>query len=490
MRIKVLVNHLTPWFYEFINNLIKNNHQISLITQTKNNNLTNLISKAFIFLLNKKYKVLNKKDLKIDKLLSVESLKFNNDDIILNLTNLDLLNKENISEIKIIYSNKYFVFYNLLKEFFFLKDYYEFNIILENHKIKKKYNKLVRINFCSLTNLNRNFYSKLFVFIDNTENYLKLLNSNKYLNNFNYQRENNYEISVKNIYKNYFFKIKIFFLIRYRRLLNGRVFYWTIKKINSLEPNDIISSQNLNKINKIYYYADPFLFTFQDKLYIFFEKYFCNEMIGKIYCAQISENKLINEREIYLNRNKHYSYPYIFKYKDDIYMIPESSIDNNLQIWKCEIFPHKWNLYKELFIGKKIIDASVYIDEFGKIWLFANIDDGYVEDHTSSLYLYYLDESLDSQPIAHLQNPIKIDCSSSRGAGKIYKENGLIIRPSQINIKNLYGYGLNLNEIKILDLYNFHEISKKKIYPKGKFNIGIHHYAKNQNLILIDEHTL
>ena len=85
MRIKVLVNHLTPWFYEFINNLIKNNHQISLITQTKNNNLTNLISKAFIFLLNKKYKVLNKKDLKIDKLLSVESLKFNNDDIILNL---------------------------------------------------------------------------------------------------------------------------------------------------------------------------------------------------------------------------------------------------------------------------------------------------------------------------------------------------------------------------------------------------------------------
>ena len=64
---------------------------------------------------------------------------------------------------------------------------------------------------------------------------------------------------------------------------------------------------------------------------------------------------------------------------------------------------------------------------------------------------------------------------------------GEMIRPSQINIKERYGYGININVIKKLNLEEYEEKIIKKITPENNFNIkGMHHVSTSKDKIYID----
>ena len=56
----------------------------------------------------------------------------------------------------------------------------------------------------------------------------------------------------------------------------------------------------------------------------------------------------------------------------------------------------------------------------------------------------------------HILNPVITDCRIARNAGNIFYDNkNTIIRPSQINISDFYGGGLNLRKIQELNLEKF-----------------------------------
>ena len=101
------------------------------------------------------------------------------------------------------------------------------------------------------------------------------------------------------------------------------------------------------------YWADPFYVKFKKKEFIFFEKYSYINGKGCISVGELVNSKLINIQDI-LVKNYHLSYPFIYKFKKNYYLIPETHENKRLEIYVAENFPFKWKLYKTALEGKTL----------------------------------------------------------------------------------------------------------------------------------------
>jgi len=86
----------------------------------------------------------------------------------------------------------------------------------------------------------------------------------------------------------------------------------------------------------------------------------------------------------------------------------------------------------------------------------------------------------------HPMNPIVSDSSQARPAGRIFKIDGKLYRPSQ-NSAKWYGHSMKINEIEVLTTTNYREIVKQSILPNwGKDIISTHTINHEKNLTVID----
>ena len=47
-----------------------------------------------------------------------------------------------------------------------------------------------------------------------------------------------------------------------------------------------------------------------------------------------------------LEREYHLSYPFVFEWEDDVYMIPESTASRRVELYRAESFPDRWKLVR------------------------------------------------------------------------------------------------------------------------------------------------
>ncbi len=271
-----------------------------------------------------------------------------------------------------------------------------------------------------------------------------------------------------------FIKISFYQIIKYYiknyfiNKINKKNYNWNIF---SSVKKDIFKLNNMKK--NIFdikfnnqYFADPFIYKYKNKIFIFFENFSKKMNKGHISFLEMSNKNIIND---VLKKDYHLSYPFIFNYKKNIFLTPETSERNNLQIYKCKQFPHKWKLYKKKFIGQNFADPTFFLDKKKNLWLFLNKSFDKFKDHDSELYIYKVQNNFEKF-IPHKLNPVIIDCRFARNAGNLFYIKNKLIKPCQINIWSKYGYGLQLLEITKLDLNNF------KFKTLNKFE-NIHHLS-------------
>ncbi|MBW2991783.1 hypothetical protein KY345_01015 [Candidatus Woesearchaeota archaeon] len=188
--------------------------------------------------------------------------------------------------------------------------------------------------------------------------------------------------------------------------------------------------------------ADPFIVK-EDKLYMFFEVLNKQGDIG----LAVSEDGLKWSYEgIVLDGDFHLSYPYVFKFEDEYYMIPESSEINSVRLYKAVNFPIEWEFVKVLVKGN-YVDPSILRHD-GKFWLF-------MSDLGDNLYLYYSDNL--SRWVEHPENPIiREDANIARCGGRVLILEGRMIRFGQDG-RVTYGNKVRGFEIIELDAYNYEE---------------------------------
>ncbi|WKK66839.1 glucosamine inositolphosphorylceramide transferase family protein [Lutimonas zeaxanthinifaciens] len=234
------------------------------------------------------------------------------------------------------------------------------------------------------------------------------------------------------------------------------------------------------------FWADPFVIKKFDTYYVFVEELIFSENIGYIVLIEIDQYGNYSQPKTILKKDYHLSYPFLIEDNDELYMIPESSEKNRIEIYHCTDFPLEWKLKKVLFKEIKAVDTTIFKHN-NVYWLFCNISEMKGAPIIDDLFLYYSDSLLSAKWIEHPSNPIVSNSKNSRSAGAVFKKENRIFRPSQ-NCTNHYGYGIEIMEIINLTKTEYKEINFQSIRPTdlGKNCISTHTINHNSGMTILD----
>jgi hypothetical protein len=182
---------------------------------------------------------------------------------------------------------------------------------------------------------------------------------------------------------------------------------WTIGIYSGKDPFSLDGSQRwLNPIFKAEdvtdvpakFVADPFLVKEGPTWYLFFEVYNLATQQGDLAVATSTNTWWWDYQQVILDEPFHLSYPYIFKWEGEYYLIPESFEANSVRLYKADDFPTKWSFVTTLVEGSDYVDNSIaYFN--GKWWLFSSVTSNDV------LHLFYSDQ-LTGPFVEHPESPI------------------------------------------------------------------------------------
>lgn len=218
------------------------------------------------------------------------------------------------------------------------------------------------------------------------------------------------------------------------------------------------------------FWADPFLVNKNRTNYVFFEE-LKPDGIGAISCMQLSENFEIIDKKMIIDKAYHLSFPNVFEQDNNYFMIPESSANNSLDLYRCNNFPFDWRFEKILIDKIRLIDPILLFHD-NLYWIFANKIEDFEFDNNERLYLYFTNDLSGDNWQSHPENPIIHDASLARNAGKVYQKNNQLFRISQ-NCSTRYGNNLVVNQITTLTTANYSEQKIEEIFPEKKFK-GMH----------------
>ena len=218
-------------------------------------------------------------------------------------------------------------------------------------------------------------------------------------------------------------------------------------------------------------WADPFLVERAGQRYVFIEEYPFATRRGRIACLTLDAAGKVVSNQTLLEKPYHLSYPFVFEHDGEWYMLPESSGNRTVDLYRCTRFPDQWVFVKTLLRDVRALDATLFEHE-GRWWLFANIteDEGVTTSTWDSLYLFHAEDPLSEKWIRHPLNPVVTDVRSARPAGRIFCRDGKLFRPSQDSSRR-YGYGLRLNRILTLSTTEYAETCEETLLPPRGRNI-------------------
>lgn len=231
------------------------------------------------------------------------------------------------------------------------------------------------------------------------------------------------------------------------------------------------------------FWADPFPIKRDERYYIFIEEYLQKTKKGHIAVIEMDLNGEWQAPVKVLERDYHLSYPFVFEWRGETFMIPESSDHKTIELYRCVSFPDQWQLEQVLMEGVTGVDTTL-AEINGLWWMFANLaEEG--ASKNDELHLFYADSPLGPwRP--HRRNPVKSDVRSSRPAGRLFQWNGAWHRPAQ-DCSLTYGYAIILHEIVQLDRDCFEEREVSRILPQWEKDlIATHTLGRVDGLTIVD----
>ncbi|KAL9164213.1 hypothetical protein ABFS82_06G090600 [Erythranthe guttata] len=202
--------------------------------------------------------------------------------------------------------------------------------------------------------------------------------------------------------------------------------------------------------------ADPFLYQQGDTLYMFYETKNTITKQGDIGVAQ-STDKGATWRQlgIALDEDWHLSYPYVFEYNGNIYMMPEGSKKGDLRLYVATDFPLKWTLDK-IIMQKPLIDSFIIPHE-GRFFLFGSDHSEIGTKKNGQLAIWHSDSPLGPWK-PHRKNPIynTDKAMGARNGGRPFVYKGQLYRTGQ-DCGETYGRRIRVFKVKVLTENEFEE---------------------------------
>jgi hypothetical protein len=237
------------------------------------------------------------------------------------------------------------------------------------------------------------------------------------------------------------------------------------------------------------FWADPFVISNNNKNYIFVEELLYKKNKGRISVLELDLKGRIKSNKCVIEKPYHLSYPFIFIMDNSLYMVPESSGNNDIELYKCLYFPFNWSFVKVLMKDIYAVDTSLFFYN-NKWWLFTSIDELNNNLFDNELFLFWADDLFSNDWKSHPDNPIVSDPKLARSAGRVFIYENKIYRPSQ-DCSGRYGKAINLNQITILTETDYEETLISKVEPSWDNKLkGCHTFNFDNNIIVIDAYSL
>jgi hypothetical protein len=233
-------------------------------------------------------------------------------------------------------------------------------------------------------------------------------------------------------------------------------------------------------------YADPFVVERGGRHYVFFEDFAVDDRKGRISVSELGADGM-SAPQVALETAYHLSYPSVFEWDGEIYMLPETSANRTIELYRAVRFPDTWELARVLMDDVVAVDATLFRHD-GLVWLFANmpVAGGKVDDELSLFW----SGSLFGEWTPHPRNPVVSDVRCARPAGEIVRLGDRLIRPAQDG-SGAYGSAVVFRQIDELTQHDYRESTVARIdadWLSG--NRGTHTYNRDSRYEVVDGRRL
>jgi hypothetical protein len=231
-------------------------------------------------------------------------------------------------------------------------------------------------------------------------------------------------------------------------------------------------------------YADPILFEHDGRHHLF-----CEDMAPGSNRAVISHVELNLDGAPsgppvpVLQAPYHLSYPFVFAHDGELFLIPETSAQQRVELYRAVDFPREWRLETVLLDGLLACDATLLAHD-DRLWLFVGVG----VTHATMLDELHLFSASDPrgpwQP--HPRNPVVSDVRCARPAGAIQRWGSRLVRPGQDGSRR-YGGAVSFREIDVLSLSDYaeHEVARLEPSDLGAAR-ATHTYASDGRFEAVD----
>lgn len=275
---------------------------------------------------------------------------------------------------------------------------------------------------------------------------------------------------------------------RQRRILHWQMALRRGAETPSIQPGAgtvDLSSFHFITAPKGHFYADPFLFEREGRMYLFLEDYSYAEQRGDLVVMDVTDG-VPATADLCLRTGSHLSYPFVFAHEGETYMIPETMAAGEVALYRAEAFPHRWVKEKVLYEGS-IVDTTLWVQD-GVFYFFAT----FIVPGTEAMSLHlFTADSLTGAWRHHPANPISNDVRDARGAGHMFRRDGVLYRPAQ-DCSGTYGRAIRFYRVDVLTPDAYSETLVLDLEPDavpayaGMPAEGIHTYNRAGAFEVID----
>ncbi len=233
------------------------------------------------------------------------------------------------------------------------------------------------------------------------------------------------------------------------------------------------------------FWADPFVIAEGDRHFVFFEEFRDRDRRGRIVAVEVDERGAVSHAPVpVLERPYHLSYPFVFRWRGGLYMLPETAENGTVELYRCEEMPSRWRLERVLLTNVRAYDATLW-HQGDRWWMFVNIAPPGT-DGTDELHLYSSRVTPLGPWIPHPKNPVIVDARRARSAGPLFVVDGTLYRPSQ-DCSVAYGHSISINRVDALDEHDYRETLVERIEPGWRRDImRVHTLGASGRLHVVD----
>ena len=194
-----------------------------------------------------------------------------------------------------------------------------------------------------------------------------------------------------------------------------------------------------------FWYADPLLFHHEGGRWLFCEAFDLAAGRGSIAVMDLTDPKNPGAPRVVLQESYHLSFPTVFEWDGEVWMIPETGANRTLNLYRCTAFPDGWELVRAFPVdGKELADTILLDKRPGRLDLLCS-----QVKPENGLYTRYrrftltADEEAEGGFSLEEDEPFGLKHRTydlgARNAGPLFTWGGQTVRPAQVSTKVDYG---------------------------------------------------